>query len=71
MAKQALKVSSFHNGLNSKTDPRDIKDDELAYIAERVSAIPSDKVGLSDVFKSAVYKKPSLIIDVLKVFAGI
>ena len=48
-----------------------LTDDELTYIAKQVSTIPSDKVGLSDVFKSAVYKKPSLIIDVLKVFAGI
>ena len=32
MPKQSLKVSSFHNGLNSKSDPRDIKDDELADI---------------------------------------
>ena len=48
-----------------------LTDDELTYIAKKVSVIPSDKVGLSDVFKSAVYKKPSLIIDVLKVFAGI
>jgi hypothetical protein len=28
--KQSLKISSFHSGLNSKSDPRDIKDDELA-----------------------------------------
>jgi len=48
-----------------------LTDDDLTYIAKQVSKIPSDKVGLSDVFKSAVYKKPSLIIDVLKVFAGI
>ena len=48
-----------------------LTDDELTYIAKQVSRIPTDKVGLSDVFKSAVYKKPSLIIDVLKVFAGI
>lgn len=30
MPKQSLKISSFHSGLNSKADPRDIKDDELA-----------------------------------------
>ena len=48
-----------------------LTDVELNHIAKQVSTIPSDKVGLSDVFKSAVYKKPSLIIDVLKVFAGI
>ena len=48
-----------------------LTDDELTYIAKQVSAIPSNKVGLSDVFKSAVYKKPSLVIDVLRVFAGV
>ncbi len=48
-----------------------LTDEELNHIASKVAKIPSDKVGLSDLFKSAVYKKPSLIIDVLKVFAGI
>ena len=32
MPKQSLKISSFHSGLNSKSDPRDIKDDELAVL---------------------------------------
>jgi len=41
MPKQALKVGSFHNGLNSKADPRDIKDDELA-VASNISV---DSVG--------------------------
>ena len=44
---------------------------KMALFAAKVEKIPGDKIGLSDLFKSAVYKKPSLIIDVLKVFAGI
>ena len=42
MPKQALKVGSFHDGLNSKADPRDIKDGELA-LAKNVSV---DDIGL-------------------------
>ena len=30
MAKKSIEIISFHNGLNSKYDSRDIKDDELA-----------------------------------------
>ncbi len=48
-----------------------LKDDDLNYIAEKVSEIPESKRTLSSVFKHAVYKKPSLIVDVFKVFAGI
>ena len=46
----------------------------LAYViefADKVENIPENKRGLSDVFKAAVYKKPSLMLDVLKVFVGI
>ena len=32
--KESFKIGSFHNGLNSKADPRDIKDDELAIIQD-------------------------------------
>ena len=45
--------------------------EDLDYIAEEVLSIPHDKRTLSSVFKSAVFKKPALIIDVLKVFAGV
>ena len=48
-----------------------LNDEDLDYIADKVSMIPEHKRGLLDIFKSAVYKKPSLIIDVLKVFAGV
>ena len=48
-----------------------LDDEDLNYIAEKVSLIPENKRTLSSVFKHAVYKKPSLIVDVFKVFAGI
>ena len=32
--KESFKIGSFHNGLNSKADPRDIKDDELAIVQD-------------------------------------
>jgi len=41
MPKQSLKVGSFHSGLNTKADARDIKDDELA-LSDNISV---DKVG--------------------------
>jgi len=48
-----------------------LEDDDLSYIAEKVAKIPENKRTLSSIFKHAVYKKPSLAIDVLKVFAGV
>ena len=48
-----------------------LTDDDLDSIAEKVLAIPHDKRTLTSVFKAAVFKKPTLIIDVLKVFAGV
>ena len=45
--------------------------EELDSIAEKVLSIPHDKRTLTSVFKAAVFKKPTLIIDVLKVFAGV
>ncbi len=45
--------------------------EELDSIAEKVLSIPHDKRTLTSVFKAAVFKKPALIIDVLKVFAGV
>ena len=43
---------------------------DLNSIAENVLKIPYDKRTLASVFKAAVFRKPSLIIDVLKVFSG-
>ena len=48
-----------------------LSDEDLDYIAEQVLSIPHNKRTLSSVFKAAVFKKPALIIDVLKVFAGV
>tara|TARA_B110000196_G_scaffold47179_1_gene37709 strand:- start:641 stop:838 length:198 start_codon:yes stop_codon:yes gene_type:complete len=48
-----------------------LDDNDLNYIADKVSLTPINKRSLSSIFKHAVYKKPSLIIDVLKVFAGV
>ena len=68
-------------GCDNQSNDTDIDDDksyeifvtlqDLDYIADKVSIIPEHKRGLLDIFKSAVYKKPSLVIDVLKVFAGV
>ena len=48
-----------------------LEDEDFNYIANKVANIPENKRGLSDVFKAAVFKKPSLMIDVLKVFVGV
>lgn len=48
-----------------------LTNEELDSIAENVLSIPHDKRTLTSVFKAAVFKKPSLIIDVMKVFAGV
>ena len=46
-------------------------DAELDDIAQNVLKIPFEKRTLTSVFKAAVFKKPSLIIDVLKVLSGV
>ena len=48
-----------------------LSDEDLNHIYEKVLSIPAHKRTLSSVFKAAVFKKPSLIVDVLKVFAGV
>lgn len=48
-----------------------LTNEELDSIAEKVLSIPHNKRKLTSVFKAAVFKKPTLIIDVLKVFAGV
>ena len=47
-----------------------LDDSDLNSIADKVLMIPRHKRSITKVFKAAVYRKPSLIIDVLKVFAG-
>ena len=48
-----------------------LSDNDLNYIAEKAYNIPQNKRSLMGIFKYAVYKKPSLVVDVLKVFAGV
>ena len=48
-----------------------LDDNDLNSIADKVLAIPHNKRSLASVFKAAVFKKPTLILDVLKVFAGV
>jgi len=49
----------------------DLSDDDLNYIADKSCSIPEKDRTLASVFRYAVYKKPTLLIDVIKVFAGI
>ena len=48
-----------------------LSDDDLNYIATEVKKVPDDKRTITTIFKNAVYKKPSIIFDVIKVFAGV
>jgi len=48
-----------------------LTNEDLDSIAEKVLSIPHNKRTLTSVFKAAVFKKPTLIIDVLKVFSGV
>jgi len=48
-----------------------LTDDDFEKIADKVLSIPIHKRKLSSVFKAAVFKKPTLVIDVIKVFAGV
>ncbi len=48
-----------------------LTDDDLNNIADKVCKIPENERTLTRIFKACVFKKPSLIVDVIKVFAGI
>ena len=48
-----------------------LSDIELNSISEKVLSIPPNKRSLASVFKAAVYKKPSLVIDVIRAFASV
>ena len=45
-------------------------DEEMNHIADKITQIPEDKITLGKVFATAVFKKPSMIIDVMRMFAG-
>ena len=48
-----------------------LSDEDLNDIAIKIESIPNNKRTLTSVFKAAVYKKPSLIIDVMRAFTGV
>lgn len=47
-----------------------LSDEELDSIATRVNKISPEKISLAKVFTAAIIKKPSLIVDVMRMFAG-
>ena len=55
---------------NIKEAVSKLSDSDYDRIALSVSKIPEDKLTLARIFKSAVYKKPSLMFDVVRVLAG-
>ena len=48
-----------------------LTDDDINSIADKVLSIPDNKRTLNSVFKAAVFKKPSLVIDVMKAFSKV
>ena len=48
-----------------------LSDDDINGIANKIDSIPIEKRSLQKVFMSSMIKKPSLVIDVLRVFTGI
>lgn len=48
-----------------------LSDDDLDSIAEAIEAVPPEERTLMKLFMKAVFKKPSLIKDVVRVFAGV
>lgn len=48
-----------------------LPDSDLDAIAKKVEQIPIENRSLTNIFKAAVFRKPTLIVDVIKVFAGI
>ena len=47
-----------------------LSDNDIDSIAKKVLNIPIEKRNLMSIFKATVYKKPSLIIDVIRAFTG-
>ena len=47
-----------------------LSDEDIDSIADAVSEIPEGERTITKVFSKAVFKKPSLVVDVIRVFAG-
>ena len=61
---------NYERFYNIKTAVNQLNDQDLDSIAQSILDIDIEKRNLLTVFKKAVYKKPSLLFDVLKVFSG-
>ena len=48
-----------------------LSDDDINGIANKIDSIPEEKRSLRKVFMSSMLKKPSLIIDVMRIFTGL
>ena len=48
-----------------------LSDGDLDKIALTISKIPAEKRTIAKIFARLIFKKPSLLVDVMKVFAGV
>ena len=48
-----------------------LSDEDLDKIALTISKIPAEKRTIAKIFGRLIFKKPSLLVDVMKVFAGV
>ena len=62
---------NYERFYNVKLAVNQLNDDDLNKIAASILSTPLEKRTLGTVFKKAIFKKPSLVFDVLKLFSGI
>tara|TARA_Y100001968_G_scaffold116093_2_gene105454 strand:+ start:5339 stop:6517 length:1179 start_codon:yes stop_codon:yes gene_type:complete len=48
-----------------------LSDDDINAISNKIDSIPEDKRSLRKVFMASMLKKPSLVIDVMRIFTGL
>jgi len=61
---------NYERFYNIKLAVNQLNDDDLNKIAASIVSTPLEKRTLGTVFKKAIFKKPSLVFDVLKLFSG-
>ena len=61
---------NYERFYNVKLAVNQLNDDDLNKIAASILSTPLEKRTLGTVFKKAIFKKPSLVFDVLKLFSG-
>ena len=69
MPKQTFKIESFHGGLNSNSDPRDIRDDESPNLRDvaidavgKIKTLGSANSGVNDSNTSSILKNTGLFV---------